>query len=353
MATPIGCFYRYNGKDYSREEFNELVRKELEEKRGTKELIDEDIKKAEQRTFKLETKLTKQKGYSNSEVISARSRIKAYNARYGTSHGVDFTQQGQADRFDITGYNISFNPVNRVAQITREQARLGDSAADIDKNNQLEQEKKNLQGGQLEMFQKIDNEFGEKYWKDQYTNLHLSNVYDFRDVVIPTIKNKFAPDYDNVYHGTNNYKVDADGNLVLIPSKNFDDRTSSISLTQIPVVAQDYMLRKGGNTIIKIKNSALPSDFTVESAEEIALNRTEPFIVTKGDYQIITVPTIAEKMKLKYANEVENRAENMREKAKSSVELLDSIYSMQISADNASEYAEYSNEAEGLSLIHI
>ena len=127
---------------------------------------------------------------------------------------------------------------------------------------------------------KIENEMGESYWKDLYANKRLSNTEDFTSVKIPGIKNKFAPDVYNVYHGTNTYQIDNEGNLILTPSKNFEDKTTSISFTQIPVVAQDYMLRKDGNTIIRIKNQALGSNYDIESAEEIAINGNKPFVVS-------------------------------------------------------------------------
>ncbi len=189
--------------------------------------------------------------------------------------------------------------------------------------------------------QTIENEMGEEYWKDLYSNRKLSNREEFESVRIPTIKNKYKPDYENVYHGTNNYHLDSDGNLILTPSHNFENKTESVSLTQIPVVAQDYMLRKQGNIIIKINNDALPSNYSVESAEEIAINGNKPFVVKKGMFEIIKVQTLAEKMKVKYANEVEQRAEELKDNAKSDLHLIDAIYSERIAADNYSELQEY------------
>ena len=194
--------------------------------------------------------------------------------------------------------------------------------------------------------QTIENEMGEEYWKDLYSNIELSNREEFESVRIPTIKNKYKPDYENIYHGTNNYHLDIDGNLILTPSHNFENKTESISLTQIPVVAQDYMLRKQGNVIIKISNNALPSNYTVESAEEIAINGNKPFIVKKGMFEIIKVQTLAEKMKAKYANEVEQRAEELKAGAISDLNLLDAIYSKRIAADNYSEIQEYENDSQ-------
>jgi len=83
---------------------------------------------------------------------------------------------------------------------------------------------------QLSMFQvdsyTIENEMGREYWKDLYTNRRLSNYEEFESVKIPTVKDKFQPDYENIYHGTNTYKIDSDGNLILVPSKNFENQTN-------------------------------------------------------------------------------------------------------------------------------
>jgi hypothetical protein len=200
---------------------------------------------------------------------------------------------------------------------------------------------------QQEFSVKIENEMGESYWRNLYTDNRLSNREDFTSISIPGISNKFKPDFYNVYHGTNTYQLDNDGNLILTPSKNFEDKTSSVSFTQIPVVAQDYMLRKDGNVIIKIKNQALGDNYDVESAEEIAINGNKPFVVPKGQYEILNVPTLAEKMKKKYASEVEFRAQEIRERSSSDIDILDSIYSEQIAADNYAEIQEYERSNEG------
>lgn len=199
----------------------------------------------------------------------------------------------------------------------------------------------------IETLKRIENEMGEKYWKSLYIDKRLSNKEDFQSVGIPGVANKFAPDFYNVYHGTNIYQLDDEGNLILTPSKNFEDKTTSISFTQIPVVAQDYMLRKDGNIIIKIKNQALGDNYDVESAEEIAVNGNKPFVVPKGQYEIINVPTLAEKMREKYAKEVDERAQTLRESASSDIDLLDSIYSERIAADNYAEIEEYERGTEG------
>ena len=199
---------------------------------------------------------------------------------------------------------------------------------------------------QQEISARIENEMGESYWKNIYTNKRLFNREEFENVSIPGIKNKFQPDYYNIYHGTNSYQVDNEGNLVLVPSKNFENKTNSIAFTQIPVVAQDYMLRKNGNIIIKINNQALGDNYDVESAEEIAINGNKPFIVPKGQYEIITVPTLAEMMKTKYANEVDKRAQEIKEINSSDIDLLDSIYSEKVAADNYAEIEEYERGSE-------
>lgn len=191
----------------------------------------------------------------------------------------------------------------------------------------------------------IENDMGEDYWKELYSSRQLSNRDEFISVEIPTIQNKYKPDYEHVFHGTNYYYIDENDNLVLNPSLNFNNKTQSIALTQVPVVAQDYMLRKRGNVIIKINNDALPSNYTVESAEEIAINQDKPFIVRKGMFEVIKVETLSEKMKIKYANEVENIVEELKNQSKSDLMLLDSVYSKRIASDNFDEIEAYENES--------
>jgi hypothetical protein len=186
----------------------------------------------------------------------------------------------------------------------------------------------------------IENEFGEEYWRDLYTKNSLTNSQDFILVDIPTIENKFAPDFENVYHGTNTYEIDNEGNLILIPSQNFGNKTTSISFTQIPVVAQDYMLRKKGNVIIKIKNEALGSNYDIESAEEIAINDSGLFVVPKGQYKILNVNSLATQAKSKYAAETEEIVQEFK-KIGSDFFMLDAIYRTQIDALNYAEYEEY------------
>lgn len=190
----------------------------------------------------------------------------------------------------------------------------------------------------------IENEMPESYWKEVYNNPKLVNTSDFKSIDIPGVKNKFQPDTTHVYHGTNTYKLDDEGNLILVPSQNFNDKTTSISMTQVPVVAQDYMLRKNGNFIIKISNEALGDRYTIESAEEIAVNGNAPLIVPKGQYTIIPMPSLADSMKRKYQEEVSYRADKMIEQAQSDIDLLDSIYYTQVRAENYSELMEYQND---------
>jgi hypothetical protein len=201
----------------------------------------------------------------------------------------------------------------------------------------------------VQMFQPevlIENDTDESYWKNLYTDRRLSNAEDFKSIPIPGIKNKFSPDLYNVYHGTDKYEIDGEGNLILTPSKNFEDRTTSMSFTQVPVVAQDYMLRKNGNIIIKINNSAIGDNYDVESAEEIAINGNKPFVVPKGQYEIITVPTLAEKMRQKYTELVDDIVEQRMYEAKSDIDLLDSVYSDRIEAENYAEFQEFEGGGE-------
>ena len=101
------------------------------------------------------------------------------------------------------------------------------------------------------------------------------------------------------------------------------------------------MLRKNGNVIIKIKNQALGNNYDVESAEEIAVNGNKPFVVPKGQYEIITVPTLAEIMRQQYSEEVDRRTQQLMLEAGSDISLLDAIYSNRIAADNYAEIEEY------------
>lgn len=189
----------------------------------------------------------------------------------------------------------------------------------------------------------IENEMGEDYWRELYTGKSaywLSEREEFENINIPGVKNKFVPDTKNLYHGTDTYEIDEDGNLVMIPSLNFEEKTQSISFTQVPVVAQDYMLRKRGNVIIKVKNSAL-QNYDIESAEEIAVNTDKALVIPKGQYEIIEVPTLEEKMKRKYEAQVDARAQEIAENAKNDMDILSAYYASAVAADNEAEISEY------------
>ena len=148
----MACIYHFNGKEYTREEFKNLVREKLLSKGGVE---DEVAKKAEERAFKTELHINRKSNYSLAEVKSLYSRNKLYNAKYGVSNGIDFKQRGQADIYDIERINISLKPTDRLAQIDREISHLDpDLAADNDKLAALKEEQNRLKGGQLELFQK-------------------------------------------------------------------------------------------------------------------------------------------------------------------------------------------------------
>jgi hypothetical protein len=199
----------------------------------------------------------------------------------------------------------------------------------------------------------IENEMGFLYWKELFEKNKTQTRSDILTVPIPGIKNKFKPDERNVYHGTNKYRIDENGNLILTPSKNFSGKTTSISLTQVPAVAQDYMLRKKGDVIIKIKNAALGNAYSIESAEEIAINTDKPFVVPAGMFEIINVsgkPT-SEMSEEEYINSSEYILfsylhKGLSNKKASSIEglLVDSFLSK-----SDSEADEYSDMAERIS----
>lgn len=182
------------------------------------------------------------------------------------------------------------------------------------------------------------NNLPENYWRERYSQ--VKNKEDFNSINIPGIKDKFVRDDNYLYHGTNSYEVDDKENLILIPSKNFSNKTSSISFTSIPVVAQDYMLRKRGKVIIKIKNDAIKNQ-SLEAEEEVAVNTDIPIIISKQNYEIITVPVFQDRMKSKYEKEVNNITAEIEEKSKSDLQLLDKIFSIFIKYDNESEADEY------------
>ncbi|HPF82930.1 MAG TPA: hypothetical protein PLV83_02020 [Bacilli bacterium] len=141
----------------------------------------------------------------------------------------------------------------------------------------------------------IENEFDSSFFKNLYNNVKSLQGLEIKEIDIPTIKNKYEPDLYNVYHGTDAYEITKEGNLILNPSFNFNNKTQSISLTQVPAVAQDYMIRKDGNFIIKINNAALENNYTIESSDEIAINTNIPIIIKKGLFNIIEVERIDNK----------------------------------------------------------
>jgi len=114
-----------------------------------------------------------------------------------------------------------------------------------------------------------------------------------------TLDDTTPPKY--VYHGTKvEPQIDADGNLILMPSKNFESKTSSVSLTHNQDVATDYSARiKGGGPegfdfngakTIKIHSDALPDSVRRESGEEWAINTQDPVTIPKGKFEIIDHP---------------------------------------------------------------
>ena len=114
-----------------------------------------------------------------------------------------------------------------------------------------------------------------------------------------TLDDTTPPKY--VYHGTKvEPQIDADGNLILMPSKNFEGKTSSVSLTHNEDFATDYSARiKGGGPegfdfngakTIKIHSDALPDSVRRESGEEWAINTQDPVIIPKGKFEIIDHP---------------------------------------------------------------
>lgn len=186
------------------------------------------------------------------------------------------------------------------------------------------------------------NELPGQYWKDLYTENDLTNNLDFKEIEIKGITNKFQPDSNYVYHGTDKYEINSKDQLVLIPSDNFNNKTTSISFTQIPVVAQDYMLRKNGKYIIKIKNSAIEKyNPIVENAEEIAINTDRPIIINKKDYEIINVENIGGIVTKQYQKDISERARKKLLSEQSVYALLMQSYNNEYSARMQGEVDEY------------
>lgn len=195
-------------------------------------------------------------------------------------------------------------------------------------------------------------EFDETYWKNLYANTSNKNKYT-NDIItnnIPGITNKYQIDNYNVYHGADFVKIDENGNLILSPSKNFGDKTTSISFTQVPVVAQRYALEANGNTIIKINNTAIGNNYTAEDAEEIALNTSKDLIIPKGRYEILQFKSsndaaVKQRMERKYASQVEEY-ENVILNSPDILTLLRNGISEDVAYDNEEEFAEYSRNNE-------
>jgi hypothetical protein len=100
------------------------------------------------------------------------------------------------------------------------------------------------------------------------------------------VEDNFERSKSSYFHGTNTYELTPEGSLIFVPGDNFGGKTTSVSFTDVPAVALDYMSRKNGSTIIKIKKSALPN-LVAESADEYAHNSSEALEVKKGDFEII------------------------------------------------------------------
>ncbi len=103
-----------------------------------------------------------------------------------------------------------------------------------------------------------------------------------------------------LYHGfsaknTDDY-INADGDLVLKPSKNFGGKTTSVSFTIDKIVADDYSARiKGGGPlgfdfefakVFKINSSVL-ENLEIQNNEEVAINTTKEVVIPKGKFRVI------------------------------------------------------------------
>jgi len=103
-----------------------------------------------------------------------------------------------------------------------------------------------------------------------------------------------------LYHGTSkdiDQFITPEGDLVLIPSSNFDGKVTGISFSPDKNnVAKDYSLRIKGaggvkrkdGYIIEIEKDALPKEkLSVENNEEVALLQGEKINIPKGKYKIL------------------------------------------------------------------
>lgn len=189
----------------------------------------------------------------------------------------------------------------------------------------------------------IEEEFNENYWKNVYKQVKIVSRFSKE---LDKISNAFKPDEYYSYHGTREFEIDDSGNLILNTSTNFDN-IKALSLTNIPVVAFDYSLRKGDYlipdikdlekaeqnlskgreklkyVILKISNDALKNvKLQQENNEEYSTN--ERLIIPKDKYEIITNQSLEElnAIKLKQhwesLSEIEkhNLFENKKEKLK-------------------------------------
>jgi len=103
-----------------------------------------------------------------------------------------------------------------------------------------------------------------------------------------------------LYHGFNAKNTDdyinADGDLVLKPSKNFGGKTTSVSFTIDKIVADDYSARiKGGGPlgfdfefakVFKINSSVL-ENLEIQNNEEVAINTNKEVVIPKGKFRVI------------------------------------------------------------------
>jgi hypothetical protein len=188
----------------------------------------------------------------------------------------------------------------------------------------------------------------EKVFAERYENGRLSKVYDFKYVPIPTVENKYKRDEQNYYHGTSVTQIDADGNLTLNSASNFSGKIVSISFTQVPVVAQDYMLRKGGKTIIRIKKEALEKyNLVEENDEEFAINDKNSITLNKDDYELIKVPTFEEEREKQYPQKVQEHEDDYNSKLENSaITPFEELFNLEVvdaHTVNQSEASEYSS----------
>jgi DNA (cytosine-5)-methyltransferase 1 len=110
-----------------------------------------------------------------------------------------------------------------------------------------------------------------------------------------------------VFHGTRGGKIesflDADGNLVLQPSTNFEGRQVGVSFTGDRATAQDYATRfsageaggaiaarrQHGGFIFEIDRDAIPDELFMEAADELATRSTNPVVIPKGKFKVSSV----------------------------------------------------------------